>query len=84
MKLSSFAMVLSLHAGLCLAASADSVTLNDGTVIKGKITRETADFIIIEKVEKGITDEIRVKRTNITKIVKDPAPAPAPPKPKAV
>jgi len=73
----NIARILSLILSLTLAplALADTVTLKDGTVHEGEITREGDGFVYIEVKVGDITNEILVLRDDIESIDRsDPAP----------
>lgn len=76
MKLYSFSPLftaLAFGAGLAVTAVADTVTLKNGTVLNGSIVKDNADSIVIETKEKGITDEVTVKKADIAKTTKETA-----------
>ena len=71
-----------LHAGLSLSTLADTVTLKNGKIFQGTIVKETEDSLTIEVNEKGITDSITFRKTEIGSAVKSPKrpKVPKPPK----
>lgn len=64
---------LALSAGLSVTASADTITLKNGTVLTGTILSDTAEQVVIETSEKGIKDEVKVPKATIAKMVKETA-----------
>lgn len=75
MKPSSLSLIaiatFALHAGLSSTVLADTITLKNGTVLKGNIISDKTDPVIIEVKEKGISDEIKVKKADIASMVKE-------------
>ena len=65
-----FILTASIAASL-FTAQADTYKLKDGRSFEGKITMETADsYILLIEIQKGVRDEITVKKSAIESIIK--------------
>lgn len=65
----SIALLLS---GLALSASADTFNLKDGSTIEGDIALKSSDsYTLLVEVQKGVRDEVIVKKTDILSISKE-------------
>ena len=66
-----FFLTASLAASL-LTAQADTYKLKDGRSFEGKIVMETADsYTLLIEVQKGVRDEITVKKSEVDSILKE-------------
>lgn len=65
----SIALLLS---GLALSSSADTFNLKDGSTIEGDIALKSADsYTLLVEVQKGVRDEVVIKKTDILSISKE-------------
>ena len=66
-----FILTCSLAAGL-LSAQADTYKLKNGRSFEGKIAMETEDsYILLIEIQKGVRDEITVKKSDVESILKE-------------
>lgn len=68
-------ILLLLTASLAVSlfpADADTFRLKGGRLVEGKVAMETADtYILLVEIQKGIRDEITVKKSNIVSVTKE-------------
>ncbi|MFC4993193.1 PTPDL family protein [Rubritalea tangerina] len=68
----SISLALGIAASLTLAAHADTYKLKDGRTFEGKIAMDAGDsYVLLVEVQKGVRDEITVKKSDIESITKE-------------
>lgn len=58
--------------GTPLLCNGDTFKLKDGTTLEGKVIRDAGDSYVVEVlITKSIKDEVKIPKSNITKIIRD-------------